>query len=85
MECGDSSPLWTGQFIGPHGTACGGGGGEINFAVKSGTEVPHSGVTQSCVTAGIVLLLVLVLVLFILSLSLSLSSGMGGEKEKDKE
>jgi hypothetical protein len=37
------------------------------------------GVTQSCVTAGIVLLLVLFLVLFILSLSLS--SGMGGEKE----
>jgi hypothetical protein len=44
-----------------------------------------AGVTQSCVTAGIVLGLVLVLVLFILSLSLSLSSGMGGEKDKDKE
>jgi hypothetical protein len=41
------------------------------------------GVTQSCVTAGIVLLLVLVLVT--LSLSLSLSSGMGGDKEKEKE
>jgi hypothetical protein len=37
------------------------------------------GVTQSCVTAGIVLFLVLFI------LSLSLSSGMGGEKEKEKE
>jgi hypothetical protein len=43
------------------------------------------GVTQSCVTAGIVLVLLLVLVLFPLSLSLSLSSGMGGEKDKDKD
>jgi hypothetical protein len=44
---------------------------------------PETGVTQSCVTAGIVLGLVLVLILFILSLSLS--SGMGGEKDKDKD
>jgi hypothetical protein len=42
MECGDSSPLWTGQFIGPPGTSSGERGGEINFAVKSGTEVPLS-------------------------------------------
>jgi hypothetical protein len=49
MECGDSSPLWTGQFIGPPGTACDGGGGEINFAVKSGPEVPHS---ISVISAG---------------------------------
>jgi hypothetical protein len=42
----------------------------------SGSRV-RLGVTQSCVTAGIVLLLVLFI--------LSLSSGMGGEKEKDKE
>jgi hypothetical protein len=51
MECGDLSPLWTGQFIGPPGASCGGGGGEINgrlpgstleIAVKSGTKIPHS-------------------------------------------
>jgi hypothetical protein len=51
--------------------------------LEAGAPSRSRGVTQSCVTAGIVLLLVLVL--FILSLSLSLSSGMGGEKEKDKE
>jgi hypothetical protein len=47
MECGDLSPLWTGQFIGPPGTFCGGRGGEIHcrlsgsaleIAVKSGTK-----------------------------------------------
>jgi hypothetical protein len=43
----------------------------------------EAGITQSCVTAGIVL--GLVLVLFILSLFLSLSSGMGREKEKEKK
>jgi hypothetical protein len=46
---------------------------------------PFMGVTQSCVTAGIVLLLVLVLFILSLSLSLSLSSGMGREKDKDNE
>jgi hypothetical protein len=51
MECGDLSPLWTGQFIGPPGTSCGGRGGKINgrlsgstleIAGKRGTKVPHS-------------------------------------------
>jgi hypothetical protein len=51
MECGDLSPLLTGQFIGPPGMARGGRGGEINgrlpgsaleIAVKSRTKVPHS-------------------------------------------
>jgi hypothetical protein len=51
MECGDLSPLWTGQFIGPPGASCGGRGGEINgrlsvsaleIAVKSGDKSQHS-------------------------------------------
>jgi hypothetical protein len=51
MECGDKSPLWTGQFIGPPGMSRGGRGGEINgrlsgsaleIAVKSGDKSPHS-------------------------------------------
>jgi hypothetical protein len=48
MECGDSSPPWTGQFIGPHCYIPGiiplltSPEGEMNFALEGGDESPHS-------------------------------------------
>jgi|GEM_PF-4420839 len=50
MECGDSSPPWTGQFIGPQSIisdvtalfCAKSSEGEMNFALEGGDESPHS-------------------------------------------